>query len=427
MSQSFHFDALRTISGRSAYTDGVRLEPNCSNLARAILDLGDNPKIEDLFLKYVEEVFPSVKWVTASNPVGQGYVEVKVSTVDRANSRRDQLIPLSECGTGVGQVMAILLAALTFEEPNTIFIDEPNSFLHPSAAKKLIEILKRHQHHQYILTTHSSEILAAAEPAAIHQTRWTGTESVIETSSYKSLRNKELVLADLGVTMSDVFGANAIVWVEGMTEQLCFPMIFESRAAQGRSDVKFIGLRDVGSFDKSSPDIQLLWDGYQKLCQVDAITPPTVGFCFDREGRSKKIIDEIMRVSADRVKFLPRRNYESFLLHPHAISHVISSIEYDEPIDSSVEAVSTKLLSLAADVKVKGSKYWNGDLSDPKWLAEVDGASLLGRVFGAVTNSKLQFNKVSHSTALTDWILLNDRDFISELTEFVLSISELKK
>jgi len=48
-------------------------------------------------------------------------------------------VPLSESGTGVGQVLAILYVVFTSEYPRTIVIDEPQSFLHPGAVRKLFE------------------------------------------------------------------------------------------------------------------------------------------------------------------------------------------------------------------------------------------------------------------------------------------------
>lgn len=48
-----------------------------------------------------------------------------------------------------------------------IVIDEPQSYLHPGAAKKLIEILQEFPQHQYFIATHSAEIIAAANPSTI--------------------------------------------------------------------------------------------------------------------------------------------------------------------------------------------------------------------------------------------------------------------
>jgi predicted ATPase len=45
-------------------------------------------------------------------------------------------------------VLAILYVVMTSNHPQTIIIDEPQSFLHPGAVKKLIEVLKQYPQHQ---------------------------------------------------------------------------------------------------------------------------------------------------------------------------------------------------------------------------------------------------------------------------------------
>ncbi len=222
--------------------------------------------------------------------------------------------------------------------------------------------------------------------------------------------------------MADVFGANAIVWVEGMTEQLCFPKLLNASSNKNREDVKFVGLKEVGQFDKAKLSAKLLWDAYEKLAQADAITPPTIAFCLDREGRKKAEIIEIEKLSKNKVRFLPRRNYEAYLLHPDAISAVLGSIEFDEKMDLSSTKISNLMKFHASEKKLKGSSNWNGDLTDAKWLAEVDAANLLQRVFATATASKLEFSKVSHSTALTDWLLVNDSQFLKEVINFVENV-----
>lgn len=419
---TFHFDPQRIITGRSGYNDAITLSADASNLARCILQLNENPVLHEKFCSLVNAIIPSIKWIVATNPHGQNTTEVKISAIEKESFVPEQLIRLSESGTGVGQVLAILFAAITFKEPRIIMIDEPNSFLHPAASKKLIEILKEYDHHQYLLTTHSSEIISAAEPKMLHLTRWTGKESVIEKGRGSNLRHKELVLAELGVSMADVFGANAIVWVEGMTEQLCFPKLLNASSNKNREDVKFVGLKEVGQFDKAKLSAKLLWDAYEKLAQADAITPPTIAFCLDREGRKKAEIIEIEKLSKNKVRFLPRRNYEAYLLHPDAISAVLGSIEYDEEMDLSSTKISNLMKFHASEKKLKGSSNWNGDLTDAKWLAEVDAANLLQRVFATATASKLEFSKVSHSTALTDWLLVNDSQFLKEVINFVENV-----
>ena len=46
-----------------------------------------------------------------------------------------------------------------------MLIDEPHSFLHPTAERLLLEFLRRNQQHKYVITTHSA-IFINAVPAS---------------------------------------------------------------------------------------------------------------------------------------------------------------------------------------------------------------------------------------------------------------------
>src|SRR5207248_195727 len=98
---------------------------------------------------------------------------------DPSTQRIDLAVPLNECGTGLGQVLAILYVVLTSDLPQTIIIDEPQTFLHPGAARALVEILKDFSHHQFIIATHSPTIVSVARPANLILVQNEGGEAVL--------------------------------------------------------------------------------------------------------------------------------------------------------------------------------------------------------------------------------------------------------
>lgn len=125
--------------------------------------------------------------------------------------------------------MAILCVVLTSEFPRVIIIDEPNSFLHPSAARKLIEILRRDfSEHQYVISTHSSEIIRTANPDTLSLIRWEKPRSVIEQLNASEIGEVQKCLIEIGAKLSDVFGADEILWVEGNTDEECYRLILGS-------------------------------------------------------------------------------------------------------------------------------------------------------------------------------------------------------
>jgi predicted ATPase len=134
-SQIYRFDAQRVSYTKHAYGAETNLTPNSSNLPQVLHTLqSNNPHRFKRLNDLVRIVFPTIKQVVVRN-VDNGQVEVLIWNVDPDTERDDLAIPLADSGTGIGQVLSMLYVVITADYPTTILIDEPNSFLHPSAAK----------------------------------------------------------------------------------------------------------------------------------------------------------------------------------------------------------------------------------------------------------------------------------------------------
>jgi predicted ATP-dependent endonuclease of OLD family len=129
-----------------------------------------------------------------------------------------------------------------------LVIDEISSYLHPAAAKALLRILQsNYPQHQYVISTHSPDILSAGRDAKVFWIRKSGFESNITEVDLTDLKVLRAVTGQLGVSMTDVFAAEHIVWVEGETEEACFPMLLAQSTDDTRS-VLFIALLHTGDF-----------------------------------------------------------------------------------------------------------------------------------------------------------------------------------
>lgn len=247
-------------------------------------------------------------------------------------------VPLNDSGTGISQVLALLYVAVTAPAPRIIVIDEPNSFLHPGAAKKLIAILRRLSH-QYLVTTHSPEILNSADPEVVLLVRWDGLKSVVETIDRANLQGQRQILYDLGVRLSDVFGADNVLWVEGPTEEYCFPLLLQHLKLRSAATA-IVAVTSPDDLVRRKPRSVLAWEVYERISRGAALLPPALAFSFDRERRTDKEIDDIKRRSRGTVHFISRRTYENYLLDAEAISAVLAK----HAPDSGVEPV--KILSI---------------------------------------------------------------------------------
>jgi AAA domain, putative AbiEii toxin, Type IV TA system/AAA ATPase domain len=410
----YGFRAERLNIGESAIADSALLLPDASNLPSVLLQLPGSPAAHDRYLTLIREIFPSIYRISA-RPIHANMAKIEIIMNDYESDRPSPGInvSLSESGTGISQVLAMLYVAVTAETPRIIIIDEPNSFLHPGAAKKLLTILKQFDH-QYIISTHSAELIRVADPEYLHLIEWAKTASAFRTLDRKNLDDQRRLLEELGISLSDVFGADKVLWVEGPTEERCFPMILDHLkcSSPALSIASVIATDDLTG---RSPRAKLSWDVYRKLSTGNALIPPALAFSFDREGRSLTEMADLERMSANLVKFLPRRMYENYVLHPEAIADVLTT--------AVGTTIGTATVSAWMVNQKEAGKYVSGKPRDDEdWFANADASGLLQDLFNELTDAKVEFRKTEHSVALTKWILANDPEYLDELYSFLRSL-----
>ena len=249
---------------------------------------------------------------------------IQIWPVDYTTERDDLALSLDDCGTGLGQVIAMLYVIVMSDSPRIIVIDEPNSFLHPGAARSLMAILKSASpKHQYIFTTHSSALVSSLDTSVINQITNIEGESRCDMHLTSKHWKMKLVLDDLGVRLSDVFGADSVLWVEGATEEQCYPLILLKLSSMDITHVAILGVRHTSDFE--SVQVSNVVGIYRKLSSGTALIPPAVGFLFDRETRTEEENAEHNARKLGAVRFLDRRMYENSLINPDAISAVIAA------------------------------------------------------------------------------------------------------
>jgi predicted ATP-dependent endonuclease of OLD family len=187
--------------------------------------------------------------------------------------------------------LSILYIVLTSRISKIIIIDEPQSFLHPGAAKKLIEILKeignsgQFPEHQYIISTHSPNIIAAADPSTITMLRYTeDCQTIAASMDSEDTHSFRLLLAEVGVRLSDVFGMDKILWVEGPTEEKCYPMIVSKFLKIPLRGTQILAIKNTG--DLEGKRAHVIFDIYDRLSGSQSLFPPAIGFIFDKELRT---------------------------------------------------------------------------------------------------------------------------------------------
>jgi predicted ATPase len=417
----YRFESERFHIGSCSTGTNSKLRPNAINLAEVISQLqeqgNNNKKIYQEFNNYINIIFPDIKKVYSKlKPKGLTYrndqYEIFVRSPEAEQKDwEDFALPLSECGTGVSQVLAILYVVITTSEPQVIIIDEPQSFLHPSAAKKLIEILKEFPQHQYFIATHSPQIITAANPATIVQLSYIDGETKAQIIDAKQTAQLRSLLDELGVSLSDVFGADNILWVEGQTEEKCFPLILEKSREKKLMGTQVLAVHDTGRLQAKNAD--LVFDIYDKLSGCNTLFPPAIGFILDDEGRTDKNKDELKKRSGNKLGFLTRKLYENYLLDAEAIAYVLNEEDKYREQPISKEDVQSWLDNN------KNKFLPTGTSADEDWLKVIDGAKLLESLFPKLTENRVIYRKTKHSYELTELLLENKQDALQEIAELL--------
>ncbi|MEH1815747.1 MAG: AAA family ATPase [Nostoc sp.] len=406
----FHAERLNIASCR--FENNKELKDDASNLPEVLFILqGKIPGMFDQLNKLVSEILPEIKWFSVVMR-DNANVEILIWNTDNLH-RHDLSLSLSSCGSGVGQVLAILYILVSSEEHRTLIIDEPQSFLHPGAAKKLIETIKQFPQHQYFIATHSPEIIASANPSNIVKLQYQDCETTASVINPKEIESENEILAELGVRLSDVFGADSILWVEGQTEEKCFPLILEKVARTTLMGIKILSVNSTDALlDGKRSD--LVFDIYKKLTTGASLFPPAIGFIFDRESKTETKIQELEKRG---VTFLRLPMYENYLLDPEAISVTIN--EEAKWLETPISL--TQAQEYLDKIKQEKSYLLQGvkreQVLESNWLSNIHGANILESMFQELCDNKLEFRKTKHSYKLTEWLVENKPDLLSELAE----------
>lgn len=403
------FKAERFNLGQSSITANKNLSAGAENLAQVLHVLQtSNPQRFKIFNELVSKVFPKIRQITVP-PSATNHAQILIWSHDPESERDDLAIPLSESGTGIGNVLAMLYVVLNSEYPQVLLIDEPQSFLHPGAVRALIEIFKMKSEHQYILTTHSPAILSMTN-APIYQITNDGKESSVKVISQNESAELMLVLEDLGARLSDVFGADKILWVEGATEEKCFQLIVDHFSKEPIWGLSIIGVSATGDFQGKFAD--RIYGIYSKLSTASALIPPAVGFIFDSEQQSDKTKEDLRRRSRYMVHFLPRRMFENYLLDPESIFKTLIGVD-DYPIkDLSTEKITNFILSQ------------NPSAFTENWFAEEHGAELLDKIIKYFSDGTFSYEKIKHGTLITKKILEIKPEIFREIFDLIQKINK---
>ncbi|MBP0446228.1 AAA family ATPase [Roseomonas sp. SSH11] len=419
----FHFTAERMTIGESSYGYATRLLPNAGNLPNVLHTLyTERWNVFQRLVGHVKDVFSTVGNLSVRIRPENNNIEVRVWPTEDME-RVELSFPLNSSGTGVSQVVAILAAIMT-RESATIIIDEVNSFLHPAAVKALLRILQtNYSNHQYIISTHSPEVISYSNTTTVHLVKRRGYSSSVELLNLSEVGNFQDVAQHLGVSMSDVFAADRVIWVEGPTEEICFLYLYRELVGPLPRGLIISSVAATGDFNSNKRDPAIVFDVYNRLASATAPLVASVIFSFDTEKLTEIEKNEMRRASRNRLHFLPRRHLECYLLNAEAIADFINT-KLRQTAETVNPAQVQEILVRLASARPFLIREWSGDLRDTEWLARVDGANLIKAACSEISSNRAPFAKNKDSLHLLRYIVKNSPEFVSSLRDYVSDLVE---
>lgn len=319
----------RNPPARAQHNYAVGLDPVASNLAPVLATIQmSSPEIEngrevfDNIQSELKILFPEILRIRTeiipSNRSGQTLdIEVKLDLTSGAT------VPLSHSGTGIQQVLTLLTGALVSKSGSLFLLDEPQSYLHPSAERGLIALLQRlgkERGHYFCIATHSP-LFASHSRTRLYAVR----ASEESGSTVHSLSHAAEILDVLGINNPDLFTYSRVIFVEGASDEKVLraiaDLVLEPRS-EHRLKIQPLGGDGILKSRSRAEFISLLHKANASEIHVP------LRFVLDSNDWSK---DERQRLQAlsdpdnkPVVHFLDRPELENYLLQPQAVLNCIN-------------------------------------------------------------------------------------------------------
>ncbi len=403
----------------------------------------------ELFNQIANYLFPQIKRVSVET-LDNNELQIQLWTITDNTKLKHCALPISKCGTGFATTLPLITFMVT-EDEKFLLIDEPQAFLHPGAMRKLVEKLNLYPQHQYFIATHSPTVINAAKSPTIVQLKQEDGQTIGESLSKDSFHDLREALESIGAKLSDVFGADNVLWVEGQTEEKCFPEIVEKICGLSLANTKILPLKATGDLGKDNVE-QVLYI-YKQVSGGYTLCPRSLGILIDSENTTEKAKEDLRRSGNAQglpIKFLKRRLFENYLLHPKAIATVANSYNNkkesgEEEIRKSItdddvnqrleqmrnnkDCIKNLATDLPTDLKNRLTKK-DQELSYEEWLKYVHGKEVLKAIFKGLCGNGFDYRETVHSYQLTKWIIDNDPEKLEGIAkglEYFLKESETQK
>lgn len=405
-------DAHRTPWAAANMQAVESLDSNVQNLAQFLDTIsGRNRRKTDEIESFVRRVFPEIDYV---NP------EKQQSSLSLTVTQRDieSTIPLTHCGTGLEQVIAIAAFVLTAPRGSMLLLDEPHAYLHPTAEREVMAFLQDHHEHTYVISTHSAIMINSVDPSCIVDVR-----SPVMSRFAEATPSAAGLLYSLGYRNSDLLFCDRLIFVEGESDQEILPLLLAQNPAFDASKIARTGFPKMDGDGKArgtSAQTSILF--FEKFVKELGRTSLPRIYLFDGDCRedARRVLREtpILSNAGATVEFLPRCELENYLLVPTAIEATVRDV-------ASLEGRDVSALTTAAVEEQIQSMLVSDDLKvfpdgkEGEALRRAKGSLVLSRIFRSYG---LRYSKRNEGRLIAAHLTAANQPALREIWQLVESL-----
>ena len=317
LSQSFFFNSFRHSQPAQTVSSTFQLSQSGDNLALVLHTINSNNRRKFLEIEhFVQAALPDIGML--QTPLDNNQTRVVF-----IQGTKEYPVRLQDMGTGVEQLLMTAAVLATTSEESTIFLEEPESHLHAGAQRFLLERISRGDR-QVFLTTHSPMFVNTGRAGCLYQTSFNSRRTQVRI--VHDAQDLSQVLDDIGVRNSDVLLSDAVLFVEGSSDQGALNAWSETLDRSfAEHNIAVLAMGGGEHAGRTAPVRSNTLAGISKKAPVPHM------FVLDRDERSTQEVEKLQKLLGPRVRFLRCRELENYLLSPPAIISVLREKNRERP------------------------------------------------------------------------------------------------
>lgn len=333
LADSFFFNPFRHSQRQLPAQEMHRLSQDGSNLPQVLATLqGHDHRRADRINNFISAAVPEIGTLQAplrGSGVESGFL------LHAGSDDPGHFVHLHDMGGGIEQLVMVATVLLTTDVSNTLFLEEPESHLHPAAQRFLLEKL-RGGDRQVFLTTHSPVFLNAGSLNSLHRVISAGRlTSIVRVKDPEALAP---ALDDIGARNSDVLLSDAVLFVEGPGDKGAFAAWSETLGTT--FEERNITVLSMGGGEHALRSARVRSEVLEDISKRSQL--PHL-FVLDGDERGEKEIAKLQLALSGKLHLLQAREVENYLLAPRAIlSVLVAKYANEREILASVQGADEK-------------------------------------------------------------------------------------